>query len=87
MDPSTTFLPPLSKLNRTLAFCEAEIKNEFREPFNPLSTLLFRFEWASSDAGSNAPTVIGTGCARILLPGVGESPIIALITPSIGDIG
>ena len=35
----------LSKLNRILAFCEAEIKNEFREPFNPLSTLLFRFGW------------------------------------------
>jgi hypothetical protein len=31
----------LSKLNRTLAFCEAEIKNEFRERFNSLSTLLF----------------------------------------------
>jgi len=33
----------LSKLNRILAFCEAEIKNEFREPVNPLSTLLSRF--------------------------------------------
>jgi hypothetical protein len=25
----------LSKLNRTLSFCEAEIKNEFCERFNP----------------------------------------------------
>jgi len=31
----------LSTLNHTPTFCEAETKNEFREAFNPLSTLLF----------------------------------------------
>jgi len=37
---------------------------------------------ASSGGRSDAPTVIGAGCAQILLPGKGMRPTIAL-TPSI----
>jgi hypothetical protein len=33
----------LSKLNRTLSFCEAEIKNAFQERFNRLLAISFRF--------------------------------------------
>jgi hypothetical protein len=38
---------------------------------------------ASPGGRSDAPTVIGAGCAQILLPGEGKRPTIALITPSI----
>jgi hypothetical protein len=38
---------------------------------------------ASPGGRSDAPTVIGAGCAQILLPGKGKRPTIALITPSI----
>jgi hypothetical protein len=38
----------LSKLNRTLTFCEAEIKNEFWEAFNAILTLTFRLRCAFS---------------------------------------
>src|SRR5882724_10309160 len=38
---------------------------------------------ASPGGRSDAPTVIGAGCAQILLPGKGKRPTIALIMPSL----
>ena len=42
---------------------------------------------ASPGGRSDAPTVIGAGCAQILLPGKGMRPTIALYAEHLGKVG
>jgi hypothetical protein len=42
---------------------------------------------ASPGGRSDVSTVIGARCAQILLPGKGKRPTIALITPTMGNVG